>query len=497
MFSNRNKLLVALGTGLAVLGLSAIGAAISPSWQPRGLPVDFAYSPLPPIPEPSSASDREIRREETRIQVEDTTLDATIISPANSAPHPAAVLVHGAGPGERSRLIEVAESFARSGVEALIYDKRSVVYSTATNRDFGLLADDALAAVRLLRQRDEVDPERVGLWGISEGGGWVVPIAASRAPDEVAFAVLVSAPTVSPMRQLMWQADGGLARLGAPAGLRAATHGALSLGGFDYVRHDPIPDMEKISQPVLAVYGTRDGAVPVVQSSRELVGALERGGNFAYKVRFFGGADHGMRADGGAFASGYLRTSADWIRGLPNSATSEPDRRITGSSPEQSLAAAEAATLPSFATGAVRRAALGLVVVGFLAGPVAALVGRWRTGPADDSLVWQGLRRSLWRHAVSAIATLLLLAVVLGGGVALSLSGLGSPLVMNGVWLVTRLCALATVTLTTVSVGAVVSAIRKGWRPTGVQAVSLIGSFGATGVLLLVAAYWGLFAFRW
>ncbi len=25
----------------------------------------------------------------------------------------------------------------------------------------------------------------------------------------------------------------------------------------------------------------------------------------------------------------------------------------------------------------------------------------------------------------------------------------------------------------------------------------LVGSFGATGVLLLLAAYWGLFAFRW
>jgi hypothetical protein len=41
------------------------------------------------------------------------------------------------------------------------------------------------------------------------------------------------------------------------------------------------------------------------------------------------------------------------------------------------------------------------------------------------------------------------------------------------------------------------SAVLSGWRPTGTQAVSLVGSLGATVMLLLVAAYWGLFALRW
>jgi uncharacterized protein len=54
-----------------------------------------------------------------------------------------------------------------------------------------------------------------------------------------------------------------------------------------------------------------------------------------------------------------------------------------------------------------------------------------------------------------------------------------------------------TVVLAVASVDAAVSATRNGWRPTRIQAMSLVGSFSATGVLLLVAAYWGLFAFRW
>jgi hypothetical protein len=72
----------------------------------------------------------------------------------------------------------------------------------------------------------------------------------------------------------------------------------------------------------------------------------------------------------------------------------------------------------------------------------------------------------------------------------------GAELV-NGGWLVVRLAALLTVVLAVASVDAAASAALGGWRPTGVQVVSLVGSFGATGVLLLVAAYWGLFAFRW
>jgi acetyl esterase/lipase len=176
------KLRVVLGACLVVLGLAALGNALSPSWEPRRLPANFAYGSLPPMPEPTStagSANRGIRSEDVRIPVGEEVLGGTIMSPVEAGRHPAVVLVHGAGPGRRSDLIELAERFARAGIVALAYDKRSVGYSAVTSRDFALLAEDALTAVRLLRQRKDVDPERVGLWGISEGG-WVVPMAASR-----------------------------------------------------------------------------------------------------------------------------------------------------------------------------------------------------------------------------------------------------------------------------------------------------------------------------
>jgi hypothetical protein len=68
---------------------------------------------------------------------------------------------------------------------------------------------------------------------------------------------------------------------------------------------------------------------------------------------------------------------------------------------------------------------------------------------------------------------------------------------VNGGWLLVRFTALPSVVLAVACAEAAVSVARDGWRPTGAQAVSLVGSFGATRVLLLIGAYWGLFAVRW
>ncbi len=508
MFSGRSKLRVAVGAGLAVLGLTMLGNAFSPSWEPRKLPADLAYGSLPPMPEPTSSTgsaNGEIQREDIRIPVSEEVLGGTVVSPAENGRYPAVVLVHGAGPGQRSDLIELAEHFARTGIVALVYDKRSVGYSAVTNRDFGLLAEDALAAVGLLRQRDDVDPARVGLWGISEGAGWVVPSAASLAPDEVAFTVLVSGPIMSPLQQSAWGVDSGLHRLSAPEGLREAVAKALGLGksgGFDYITYDPVPALERVSQPVLAIYGTQDSAVPIVQSSRELEAALERGGNQSYAIRFFAGAGHGLRVSDGEFAPGYLETTVEWVKGLPATAEPPPGTQIAGATPVQQYAADAAPSPPPYATVPALVAAFGLAGAGFLAGPVAALVTRRASGGmaklAGDAETWREIRRLLRWLAVSGISTHLLFNLVLGASIALALTQTGSPLVVNGGWLLVRLAALLTVVLAVASADAAVSAARNnGWRPTGVQAVSLICSFGASGVLLLLASYWGLFAFRW
>jgi uncharacterized protein len=256
-----------------------------------------------------------------------------------------------------------------------------------------------------------------------------------------------------------------------------------------------------VSQPLLAVYGTQDRFVPVVQSSRELEAALERAGNQSFAIRFFAGADHGLLVDDGGFAPGYLRTMVGWVEGLPATAEPPPGLQVAGATPAQRYAADAPPAPPPYATGTALAIGYGLSAVGFLAGPVAALVV-WRRGGGSDKLpaeveAWRGIRRLLRWLAVSGLSTHLLFNLVLAAGIALALAQVGSPIVVSGAWLVVRLGPLATVALAVASADAAASAARSGWRPTGAQAVSLAGSLGATGILILIAAYWGLFAFRW
>jgi dipeptidyl aminopeptidase/acylaminoacyl peptidase len=66
--------------------------------------------------------------------------------------------------------------------------------------DLDVLARDALACVRRLKTQPEIDPRRVGLWGISQGG-WITPLAAGL-DDAPAFIINSLGPATSLRRHL-------------------------------------------------------------------------------------------------------------------------------------------------------------------------------------------------------------------------------------------------------------------------------------------------------
>jgi dienelactone hydrolase len=498
--TDRRTLRVAIGTGLALPALAILGEALAPdAWDPPRVPdgwADRSFAELPAAETVTPPSFGPIDREEIRIPVRDTVLDGTVVAPRVPGRYPAVVFVHGAGRGSRSALIDQADYLASVGIVALVYDKRTVGYSFA-NRAFDLLAEDAVAAVRLLRERPEVDPDRVGLWGVSEGG-WVVPIAAARSSD-VAFAILVSAPNVSPESQAAWAFDDHLRRMGAPAGLRRAMLLALSLGEFNYSRHDPVPALGNLRQPVLALYGTQDRAIPVLQSARVLERALPHGGA-ASTIRFFDGADHDLHV-GEGFAPGYLETMANWVLGLPGSGEPPPDARIAGTAPEQERRAVEPPAAPPYGTVPVLLAAFGLAAAGYLAGPIAARLARLRRkGPSIGQVLperWPPIRRLLRRTAAAGASSTLLMNLLIGLVVASVLLETGSGEVADGGWFVVRLAALTALVLEVASIEAAISSVGAGWRPTRAHAAAVIGVIGATGIILLVDAYMGVFAPRW
>ena len=141
--------------------------------------------------------------ERVRFQNGEVSLAGTLVTPGSKGPHPAVVFIHGSG---RDTLgSSFADHFAKYGIAGLVYDKRGTGESTGEfPRDaissFGDLANDALAGLAFLQSRDEIDANRIGFWGGSQGG-WVGPLAASRS-DNVAFVISVSGPGVDAHTQM-------------------------------------------------------------------------------------------------------------------------------------------------------------------------------------------------------------------------------------------------------------------------------------------------------
>ena len=153
------------------------------------------------------------RDEEVTFRSGSLTIAGTLSLPSGSGPFPAVVLLSGSGLQNRDSEMFgfrpfklIADAFVQRGIAVLRCDDRGVGGSTgsvaaATSEDF---ADDALAAVRMLRARAEIDGARVGLLGHSEGA-IVAAIAASRTSD-VAFIVWMAGSAVPGSEILRMQA---------------------------------------------------------------------------------------------------------------------------------------------------------------------------------------------------------------------------------------------------------------------------------------------------
>jgi pimeloyl-ACP methyl ester carboxylesterase len=145
------------------------------------------------------------RQEEVTFRNGDVTLAGTLTLPSGNEPHPAVVFIHGSGPDSRENYRFYADLFARQDIATLIYDKRGVGSSTGDWRrvHFRDLAEDALAGVRMLKSRKDINPNKIGLWGGSNGG-WVAPLTASLSND-VAFVITVAGAAIPPTELVKWR----------------------------------------------------------------------------------------------------------------------------------------------------------------------------------------------------------------------------------------------------------------------------------------------------
>jgi pimeloyl-ACP methyl ester carboxylesterase len=144
--------------------------------------------PTPPAPETADVS----------FQSGDATLHGTLVLPAGPGPHPAVTYVAGRGCASRGGGLRRLRWLAQYGIAGLAYDNRGAGDSDGDcgTTTIDTESRDIRAALQVLANREDIDTDRIGLWGNS-AAGWYVPHAAARSDVPVAFIVTKVGPATS------------------------------------------------------------------------------------------------------------------------------------------------------------------------------------------------------------------------------------------------------------------------------------------------------------
>ena len=243
---------------------------------------------------------------------EGTELSGTLYLPRGSGRHPAVVWVGGSEEQPRLGYGAIVAPLVEHGIAVFSYDKRGVGESEGdcctSPGQYNLVAADADGAVLALRSRSDIDPKRLGFYGVSEAG-WVVPLADSRLQEPVAFTALVSGPTVTTGEENVWSDNAGE---GEPGPLTAekkadATRALDEAGPSGF---DPAPYIKQMQTPGLWLFGGGDKSIPTDRSVAILKQMKAEGKNFTIIV--FPGADHGL-VDTVPTAPEAPKTLVSWI----------------------------------------------------------------------------------------------------------------------------------------------------------------------------------------
>jgi uncharacterized protein len=289
-----------------------------------------------PSPPPIDRSDVTI--EDVHFRCGDNLLAGSLFRPQAPGPRPAVALVLGSGKQDRSyggMGTALAKHFARQGFACLTWDKPGVGNSTGdfNAQNFRDRAEEALAAVRFLRDRPDIRRDQVGVWGHSQGG-MVAPLAASLS-DDVGFLIEVSGWQGPAWKQDSVRVEAELrADDFSEADVAAATafarrrmdlirsnlpfeeldkeqEAVKEQSWFPYVHrcdrilfesarpvvgYDSGPSWEGVRCPVLVIYGDKDTSSGPPD---DLVALIRRGlakaGNHDVTVKIFPNADHSLR----------------------------------------------------------------------------------------------------------------------------------------------------------------------------------------------------------
>lgn len=143
-----------------------------------------------------TATKLKLTETEIAFQNEGLTLYGRLVTPTGQGKFPAVVIVQGSDTQSAIDTYEEPYLFASQGIACFVYDKRgtgrsqdiSSEVALRTTPSFPLLASDLVAAVDTLSQLKNIDGNKIGLSGYSQGG-WIAPLAAASS-NKVKFVVV-------------------------------------------------------------------------------------------------------------------------------------------------------------------------------------------------------------------------------------------------------------------------------------------------------------------
>ncbi|WP_338839774.1 alpha/beta hydrolase family protein [Flavobacterium ginsenosidimutans] len=310
-------------------------------------------------------------------------LSGTLSLPKKEGVFPVAILISGSGPQNRDEelmghkpFLVLSDYLVRKGIGVLRYDDRGTaksggVFKTAVTADF---AQDAASAVEYLKTRKDVNKNKIGLIGHSEGG-LIAPIVANSSKN-TAFIILLAGPAISgdqlllKQQELIGKASGKseaeiqksksenekafeiVKKYSDPAELKANMTRYISeisqndpakpegISQKDYaeaqvariltpwmasfIRYNPEPVLEKVKCPVLALNGAKDLQVAPKENLDAMSKALGKGGNKNIAVKELPGLNHMFQECSTGLPSEYgqieqtisplaLKTISEWL----------------------------------------------------------------------------------------------------------------------------------------------------------------------------------------
>lgn len=290
-------------------------------------------------------------------------LPGMLSMPEGPGPFPGIVLVHGSGPNDRDETIgpnkvfrDLAWGMASRGIAVVRYDKRTLVHRSKFTPELSSnftvkdeTVDDALLAVRLLRQTPKVDTKRIFVLGHSLGGmllPWIgsldtgltglIIMAGSSRPiedsmlDQFTYIYGLSGAMSEQQKSDLEKLKVQVARAKSPELNENTPRKDLPMGMWPvYVLsmrdYKPVETARSLPMPILVLQGGRDYQVMPAKDFEAWKAGLQDKANVSFKL--FPKLNHLMISGegpcrpeeysiGGHVSEDVLDTIVRWIKGV-------------------------------------------------------------------------------------------------------------------------------------------------------------------------------------